>query len=755
VAALRLTGVGGGSDGQPGHPQLCIAPLYITKSSFRLAPRLYVGRVGGQAVTDQPLRVEKRPEVIGRLLPEIIAIANLEREALGFLAEGAYRDAVARRHVYLMVQDGASGLVVAGFILFGGVYPNARVQQIGVRPDFRRAKVGSRLVASLVSELEKQSYLTLTAKIASNLSNALGFYRKNGFEQVATRRGGSARNREILVHVRHLDTPNLFSVHSPADTLNISIRNKIDAPLYAFDLNVLFDLVRVRERHQFAAELFGAALDHRVRLVVSGEFVEELRRTSANANRDPILQMALRLPQLPKVSALILDKLADEIHEIVFIGTQNKGAGSAQARSDCRHLAHASISRAAAFITSDNAILESQEKLLKKFGIDVAGIDDLLEILPSDAMPEGAGRTVIGDYEIVPLDLALVEREFEKERVPTSMLDRYRAADGDRVTGRSIYKANELLAFGCLYAPSRQDHYNLLIYVQPAILEPEALADYLISDLVRAASRDAPATLLLDLFPGQVAVRKVARARGFRQLPGAHEMAKVAIGRPLTPSRWRKLTDQLRRRMGVTVSHDEASGVFRFSDQSGVPIETSSAQLEEMLGPTLIAMPGRSGVIVPIARRYADQLLDTAPQQKLGFVKSKRATLLNRRGYVNSPRAAKNMTPGAPIFFYESARSQGRGAIVAVARVVDSVLVQKEMVGENDRNMLVVDELESFSVTEQVLLTIFDSLMPIPTPVPLNILRRLGAVGRSNLISATPVTDENVTKILDIGWADE
>lgn len=673
---------------------------------------------------------------------------------MGFLAEGAYLDAAVRRHLYLMVHDHTPEPIVAGFILFGGVYPVARIQQIGVRTDFRRAKVGSRLLACLASDLEKKSYLSLTAKIASDLPDALSFYRRNGFEHVATRKGGTSRNREILVHSRDLETPTLFSAPSPS--LAVGVKSRLEAPIYAFDLNVLFDLVRSRERHELAGSLFGAALDHRIRLAVAQEFIGELRRTSATRGSDPILQMALRLPQLPGVESDHLDRLAADIHELVFVRTQARGADSLQAKSDCRHLAHASLARATAFVTSDNTLLKSQQIMLTRFGVDVVAIDELLDALPPNQPPENVERALIGGYQIGPASTDLVRRQLELEKAPEDIFKKYLTDGCERkLTGRSVTLNDEVIAFACLAVHPRENHYDMLVHVRPDHIEPEALADYLISFLVRLASRDAPAKILLDILPGQATVRQIAKAQGFEPQTDTREMAKIAVGRPLTPRQWRKTTELLRRRTGVTLDLDENAGALRVAGRHGPPIETSHSQAEDLLGPTLIALPSRSGVIVPIAKRYADELLDTSAQLKLSFIESKPASLLTRRAYVNSPRTAKSMLPGGPIFFYESGRSLGRAAVVAVARIVDSVVVEKNLIDRGDKRRLVVDDVNSFSQSGHVLLTNFDNLLPLPKPVPLSALRTIGAAGRANLISATPVTGEHAIRILDHGWTDD
>ena len=99
---------------------------------------------------------------------------------------------------------------------------------------------------------------------------------------------------------------------------------------------------------------------------------------------DPILQLALRLPRMPEADRHQLHNLQHQMHDLVFIQHQVSGAGKPQAWSDAKHLAHAALARASAFITRDGAILGSRGELLRRFGIDVLSVEELLMTLPSD-----------------------------------------------------------------------------------------------------------------------------------------------------------------------------------------------------------------------------------------------------------------------------------------------------------------------------------------------------------------------------------
>ena len=179
----------------------------------------------------------------------------------------------------------------------------------------------------------------------------------------------------------------------------------------------------------------------------------------------------------------------------------------------------------------------------------------------------------------------------------------------------------------------------------------------------------------------------------------------------------------------------------------------SPERFEDLFGPTLYLWPGREGVIVPIQRAYADELLGTSLQTRLAFIEDRDASFLARRAYVNSPRARKAMRPGLPILFYESSKKGGRSAIVAIGRIVDSVIVPKEATLREAARRVVVDDLAEFSTTDDVLVTTFDNLMPFPTLIPFMALKGIGAEGSSNLMSATPLSSANLGEIVQAAWA--
>lgn len=706
---------------------------------------------------------------IGELLelrPQIQQLADSEREALGFLPGVAIEEAITRRRLFALTINDRGKAKLTGYLFHSGVFPHAKIQQIAVAPRFRKAGVASTLMRAFASELEHLGFLTIKAEVASDLSEALRFYAKCGFEIVRERPGGQARNRSIFVHIRQLDTDNLFSVAKESSSdfnLGVRRRSASEAPFYAFDLNVYFDLARDRAQSHAARRLFAAALRHEVRLAVADEFVHELQKTSHEPSTDPILQMALQLPRLPKIEAEKLTTLADHIHDLVFTQRKAKGAESPQSRSDAKHLAHAALSRASSFVTRDGPILAARNELLSKIGLDIATIDELVSLLVSES-PDDAFATVHGDGFInTSISAEQVAAYLAEMKVSQSLISEFDInGTSTSVKREAVLEGERVVAVGVLALPkSMEPVARMLIHVRPEHVDCEMFADLIFTSLVRFACRDGAISLELAHLPGQSTVTSLAKARGFFRSPSSDNHSKIAIGRPLTTDNWSSVVQTVRRRTGLVIPDTlpptcTGDCEIQVSTPAGKPVKLSMGRLETMLGPTLFIWPGREGVIVPIARAYADDLLGTSPQPSFEFIVNRDAAFLSRRGYVNSPRAASRMQPDSPILFYESKRTGGgRGAAVAIARIVDSIIVRKSDLPKDSHKRLVVDNIDALSASDDVLYTTFDNLFALPKPIPFKKLKEIDAIGEANLVSAVSLSSEKITSILAQGWSSD
>lgn len=710
-------------------------------------------------------RIETNPQLLLEHVSSIRSLADMEKEALGFLPEAAYRDAIAQRRLFAMFARDPDSIEIAGFILFSGVFPNARVQQVAVAPSHRRNGIASALVNALVSHLESRGFLNVTAAVASDLDGAQAFYERKGFVARRVRDGGAARQRTIVLRSKELDTASLFSLMAPpaaGDELvaNLKLRSPgaFEAPLYAIDLNVLFDLIKQRARSAVANRLFGAALAHRVRLAVAPEFIVELERTSHGEAVDSTLQLARQLPRIPSAPKLEVDRIAAIIHRAVFEETGLSQANSKQALSDARHLAEAALARASGYITSDTYLLNARETLLELVGLDVASLDELVELVPVENVKLERGVLRGTQCETKSATASEARSYLVSQSLNTSLVEQFlpTRSIARKVRVRAVVEDEEMVGVSLYLAPPTIDAAaKMLVHVRADHISSETFAEHLLDELIREASHAGPVTIELRRIAGQTVVNQAAKLRGFLPASDPNALIKVALGRPLTPNTWSPLARQMRRRTGLSLPdnlpHDVVAVEIQTPDNASLTVKMPA--LEAALSPTIIAWPGRDGVIVPIAKSFADDLLGTAEQ--LALFGRPSAAFLGLRIYFNSPRTSHLMRPGLPILFYESKRTGGRAAIVAAARIVDTTVLPKGQVPVELLRRAVVEDVDPLSTSSEVLATSFDNLIRFPNLVTLEALRAVGAEGASNLQTSTALPSTLLGKILDLGWSSD
>jgi ribosomal protein S18 acetylase RimI-like enzyme/predicted nucleic acid-binding protein len=463
-------------------------------------------------------RAEKDVPALLQRFAAIRMLADGEREALGFLPEAAYREAIEHGRLIAMIVQINGRSELAGFILFSGVFPNARIQQVVVAGEYRRAGVASALVSELVSQLEVRGYLTVTAAVASDLSTAQAFYQKNGFVARRSHQGGQTRHRTIILRARDLETASFFSLLEPRTAaspnlvdLGLRQRSARQAPLYAIDLNVLFDLIKDRTRSALANRLFGSALAHQIRLAVAPEFIGELQRTSTGEENDHVLKLARQLPRLPVTNPNEIQRLASLVHNIVFVANNLVEAGSPRALSDARHLAQAALARASGYVTSDSKLLDARAQLFEQIGIDVASLDEFVTLLPDDYAVDPTSQLKGTDVETKALAAETLRTYLTGHRIPSKLVGEF-IPDPHRIQGwktRAIIESGEVVGVGVCLAPDSIDApARILVHVRPDHVACETFADHLLDTQIREACASGPVTIELPFIAGQGAVRR-------------------------------------------------------------------------------------------------------------------------------------------------------------------------------------------------------------------------------------------------------
>jgi predicted nucleic acid-binding protein/GNAT superfamily N-acetyltransferase len=694
-------------------------------------------------------------------LDSIRAHADSERGALGFLPEAAYAEAARQRKLILLLSQGRDKISYVGHLLFGGIFPILRVRQISVAPKHRQHGHATTLLRTLIAQGEKESYLNIIANVATDLKNANSFYEKQGFLSSRLKAGGKTRNRTINVRILQLETPSLISYMAGlAQPKAIEIlqpkKRSSDIPIYAIDLNVFFDVIKERSRSYDAGVVFEAAFNHQIRIAVTQEFISELKRTSNDPTNDPALSLAKRIPTLPIQEQSEIDHLVPIIAKTVFPERTTQQRLKPTDKSDILHLAHAVAAGASGYITSDAKILDSRDALMKEFKLDIIGLSEFVDLLdlPSDTEqrpPIQATKhfriRVPAIAEVIAfLATEQISLEAYLEGISISDCRRYSVLDDRGLVGISLLKTS----YG-LDQPSRS-----VVCVHQEHPFSSTIADFLISEQVRHCSSKTACHLLMMDIPSHPITRRVALGQGFQTARGGASLVKMTLGQPVTAASWNKARLSVERLIGMKIQREcprYDKPEVKITTAVGKSSKIGLFDLETLLSPTLFVLPKRKAVVVPITRTFAADLLGTDDQYS--FLEVPEAHFLTRRTYFNTTRAARAMIRGAAIAFYESRKGGGRGAVVAVARIVDVTSIPIDSTPEALQRGAVVEDIGALTKSSRVLATTFDNLVALKNPVSFETLRQIGCVTGANFVSATPISAKHLTAIVDAGYADE
>lgn len=696
---------------------------------------------------------------VASFIRDVQSAADTDKEALGFLPRAAYDGAVLSGEITVAICDEPGRAKYAGHIWVSGTYPHARVVQLFVAREYRGRGLATRLLRSAIQTAEALGYLSIKANVAADLA-ANHVYEHHGFEIARSRAGGRARNRMIHIRVRELATPTLFS-YRPTSSITLTDTDATPdiQPLYLLDLNVFFDATRKRRATPAAEKILAAALSNGVRLAVTREFVRELKRSSISKD-DPVLSFSKQLPSVSGPSQNEINTLVLRLSQIVFPEKLRDRKLSTNDTSDLRHLAEAILVGAAGFVTGERAIIRAGALLREHHHLSVWSTDDFAGMV-APAFEEVAAT---GDAEH---DLSFREATLDHEATTflaahgateeiIAQFSRRDAAD-KRFRYVSARESKTLIAFSCYRAATGpSDEASLVLVANPRHPSTPTAADFMAEHAVRASVVSRPSRVALTHVSGQSMTRRSAIANGFLAAGSGSQapLRKISIGKVITPSSWATIRDRLETGTGLSLpSHCPA---FENDEQEieialdGVRTTASLSDLESMLTPGLLLLPGRPIAVVPIRRAWANDLIGSS---QLGLFPKPEAAFRSRRVYFASVANQYNLVRGRPIILYESGKGGGSGAAIAIARVSRAEVFSKTHAPESLLRAAVVrgSQLTQLVKGATVLAVWFDNIMRFERPVSFQRMESLGMDDKTKLVKSHLLKFETAVQIVDAG----
>jgi hypothetical protein len=697
---------------------------------------------------------------VSPFLSDLRAAADANRDALGFLPASVYKEFAQQGNLFVIVER-AGKLRYAGHLLFTRRVPRASVIQMFVLSKDRKNGLATQMLRRLKALLTAESYISIGARVAEDLTAANAFWEREGFYIQRTEPGGASRERTILIRSHELPTPQLFppTQYNALNPLGLSIPNPGDVPLFLLDLNVLFDFSPKRLRRDRAVDIIHAERMNFCRVAVSDEALKELARTALPGRTDPMEAFISVFPTFPLADNAQADSLMSEVAEIIF-GSGQMSRLSANDMSDVRHVTTTIQNELAGFITSDSAVLEAGPKLGQRFAIQIVSPEAFtLEThkKPNASQIESTREAPMSLEELLPVDASQVQRLLSGLGLSGSAI-----AGGwlptrpeSRVAiHRAVWQEDTLLGFT----------------TQPALNVMEALALKMAVDETQSSARDAARALFVDFFdrqprgtpklvqlhlaPQQSEAREIAHSYGFSGTSEQQILIKALSGQILTPHNWNAGREHLR--TAVNISLPDRVPVYRHADQQ-IELLTADGNrrffslhtLEDRLSPMLICLPGRPAVITPIRRDFAQRLLRHSRQGSL--LPDDKCSLFQERHYLSDSRTLKRLSRGTLMFFYESLKGGGSGAIVAIGRVVRSYLKAMELLMPADllQSVMTPETLSTIGDSSMKTVTVFDNVFVLSSPVSLRRLQELGCGTPNDLITTHGIDDARSLAILD------
>jgi GNAT superfamily N-acetyltransferase len=705
------------------------------------------------------------PKTVLSYVQQIREGADSEKNALGFVPANAYEEAARKGTIFVAVTEGPESKYV-GHILFGDKFPHGRVYQTFVSPSARGRGVGRLLVRTFVEFAERKGYLSLIAKVAKDL-DANKFYEALGFETLVVKQGGSSRGRLINVRVKQLNTPALFGYRIRVSGLPLSEPILTFTPVLTIDLNVFFDVVKRRPRSTEGGLVMGASFNNLIRLTVTEEFAEELRRTTAGTT-DPVLEFALQLPTLSSPPDGIPTETLELLAQIVFPQRAAQQKLTVQDLSDLKHLAIAAHHKVSAFVTAENALVAASSAIEDTFGLRVVHVKDLAALLenvsgthsPLDiGFAEGDLRLSESDFSIMPS----IERLVSSLNLPADLRALVTASGINAADRKSLLVSlgDEIVA-----ASFWKPHAGLNKTLEVVLISDEDQAsnevaiDALLHRMSHTFATAGPTRFQLTIPNVCLSAQRTVLRYGFMRCADSNDQysrfQRLAVGAPITFASWPAVRRDLNSvaSMSFPIELPQFLGpemIINFETQDSKEYAISLFDLETTLSPAVMLLPGRDAVLVPIKAVYADDLLGTADQASL-FAR-RQAAVIHERTYFCSHRNQKLFPEGTIVVFYESGKSSGRMAAIAIARVRNAEIVLKRKVSQEviEKGVLDEQELNEITMGEQVLALTFDNVMKLKHPVPLSKLRELGCVDGSNAITSRNITSSQVQEIVEEG----
>lgn len=697
--------------------------------------------------------------------------ADSHRKELGFLTPTAYEEQALQNRLWVCVDKEQNKYL--GHLLFGGKYPYLKIFQLVVLPEYRKEMIPYSLLIELEDFGVENSFLNITARVAADLpANILwGFF---GFKLIRQVEGGRARARTINLRSKELETSSLLSLielHTKQDCTLIKYSHQpvFTSNLYVIDVNVLLDVTRNRPYKKQASAIIRAGLNNDIRVAVTEEFVNELKRTNGGRESDPLLEIACELPIIRVDNKLVLEKIIEELREIIFPGRSSNRKYATQDASDLVHIATCVFAKVDGFITREKAILRAKDELFSKYNLEVLSPSDIEEVSAAHktSIHVGSFNNSQSDLHINNIDdsgLPKVYQYLSPLNLKQTEID---AICNRGTTGASRHRIN-IIHDGLIIGIASWDVPSSIIKEISAYLlisenspVAERAIDHIIESIIRDNNSEAR-MITLYFSQEQTKTKSTALLRGFR-FGNTHSdsilaaMIKFSFSGLITPENWSNFVNKFRaltkrslpNQMPSFTSIDDKC--LRLSDEANEnEIYLSYFDLETLISPAILLPKGRRSILLPIRPVHAIELGICIPSQR-SLLSKQEAFLHVEKAYFRKNKNIKIYERGMILFFYVSLKGEHSQSVVGCARTTYSDANSVDTITERFHRQGVLHSKDLISLEDKqkrVHVITFDNFCNFQKPISLSTLKANNHISKTNLVSGEPQDHAQTQAIL-------
>ena len=540
----------------------------------------------------------------------------------------------------------------------------------------------------------------------------------------------------------------------------------LPTPRYVIDLNVFFDVMQSRDGGE-ASLFLSLAFASEVRLTVTSEFIEELKRNTTDRSPDPVLEFAKSLPTLSKLDPSIVVPLVDELRTVLWPGAPKTGKGTINDASDLSHLASCIHHGAYGFLTRDSAILRRATALYQKYRLRVVSPADFCDLFDDVVGQQDPQWAIVDQQEIKIADLD------ERNRTEAEGFLRGLGVDSNTILScldpgtthrarsrRIAQTGGRTVGVGSWTQAGPSGAANLYLYIDEDQGNSESVIDRLfLESFMSVGGYGRLLRLDLAIARRQEKTRAVAINIGFRHPErqdkrSAVALTKISFRGVVDVANWlwfrrafKEMTNYLLQKNMPSWNTASDTGIVMDSDEHTRTVTISPFHFETLASPCTLLYPSRTAVIVPVQEGYARKLLPLAQGQK-SFLPQQEAELRLERAYFLAAGKHTLLPKGTIVVFYIS---RPRSEAIAFARVTFSdTMTKTQALMHLGRGVLTENELdERINDKGKVAAFTFDNVLFFKKNISYRELKHAGCIGGANLITAQPLSHQKLRWIAD------